>query len=94
MIQLNFLLLLILSSISVFADSNSPGKTIDLGQLEIEGELRRPNVQWLDSQKRLKEYVSRIYAEQFHHLEDELLKPMTHSEFESELKKEDNLVSN
>ncbi len=69
-------------------------KVVDLGQLEIEGELRRPNVQWVDSNKKIKEYIVRIYTEQFRRLEDELLKPMTKPQFRAELQKEERLVSN
>ena len=87
----SILALSLMLSVCAFAADK---KVIDLGQLEIEGELRRPSLQWLDSQKRLKEWLPRIYAEQFKRLEDELVRPMTKPEFDHELVKEDRLVSN
>ncbi len=69
-------------------------KIIDIGELQIEGELRRPNMQWLDSSKRMREHLARIYVEQFRRLEDEMLRPITQPEFEVELQKEERLGSN
>ena len=50
---------------------------IDLGQIEVEGELRRPQTEWIDSQKRLMEMIPEIHKRAFLQLEQELLKPLT-----------------
>ncbi len=52
-------------------------RVIDLGQIEVEGELRRPQTEWIDSQKRLMEMIPEIHRRAFLQLEQELLKPLT-----------------
>lgn len=61
-------------------------RVIDLGQMEIEGELRRPQMRWVDSGKRLKELLPRIHGERFEAIERELLKPMTRTRAQAFLK--------
>lgn len=51
------------------------GSVIDLGQLEVEGEIRRPPIDWIDSQKRAKQNLLNLYARQFALIEEALLKP-------------------
>ena len=51
-------------------------KVLDLGELEVEGEVRRPPVDWIDSNKRIKQQIPGLYASQFRKLEEELLRPI------------------
>lgn len=55
-------------------------KVIDIGELEVEGEVRRPPVDWIDSSQRMKQEMSNVYIRQFQKLENELLKPVTRTE--------------
>jgi hypothetical protein len=58
------------------SQSNSGKKVLDLGELEVEGEVRRPPVDWIDSNKRMKQQIPGLYANQFRKLEEELLRPI------------------
>ncbi len=57
--------------------TSQKGRVLDLGELEVEGEVRRPPVDWIDSSKRIKGQIPALYASQFRKLEEELLKPIT-----------------
>lgn len=61
----------ILSPRAQAADST----VVDLGQMSINGELRRPSVQWIDSKKALRPELPKIATEELIRLEDKLLKP-------------------
>ena len=50
-------------------------KVIDLGELEVEGEVKRPQVNYVDSQRKIKESIPEFHREGFTELEDKLLKP-------------------
>lgn len=62
-------------------------RVIDLGQVEIEGELRRPQVRWVDSSKRMKDLLPRIHSERFQAIEKKLLKPLTVAQASAWIKK-------
>ena len=72
------LMLLATSVDSIHSANNAPstttsGNVINLGTEEIQGELRRPKVDWIDSQKRVKAWLPLIHEKQFVRLEAELL---------------------
>ena len=67
---------------------------IDLGQLEVEGELRRPPVNWIGNMKGLKELLPSLYANEFKRLEEQLLKPAKKQADATEQGKEKQRVSN
>ena len=69
------LLLILLLPTFAAAEPKAKGKVIDIGNLEVDGELRRPNVNWIDSQKRIKDLLPAFHREEFRALERELLKP-------------------
>lgn len=48
-------------------------RVIDLGQLEIEGELRRPPVNWVGNYKGMRELLPILYAAEFERLESEVV---------------------
>ena len=48
---------------------------VDLGQMSINGELRRPSVQWIDSKKSLRPELPKIAQEELVRLEEKLLQP-------------------
>jgi hypothetical protein len=50
-------------------------KVIDLGELEVEGEVKRPQVNYVDSQRKIKESIPEFHREGFTELENKLLKP-------------------
>lgn len=62
-------------------------KVLDLGEMEIDGELRRPSLSWLDSSKRAQALIPELYRKLFAELEAELTKPMTVAEYEARKKK-------
>lgn len=51
-------------------------KVLDLGELEVDGELRRPSLQWLDSSRRAQELLPELYRNMFLEIENELTRPM------------------
>ena len=61
------------------------GNVIDLGELQIEGEVRRPSVNWIDSNKRVLELIPLFHREEFLKLERELVKPISKSEAQFKL---------
>ena len=50
-------------------------KVLDLGEIEITGEVRRPNINLIYSKKYIKRAVNIIAREEFKKLESDLLKP-------------------
>jgi hypothetical protein len=66
-------------------------KVLDLGELEVDGELRRPSLQWLDSSRRAQELLPELYKNMFAEIENELTKPMTVAEYVN-LKNNENKV--
>jgi hypothetical protein len=62
------------------ANSSRPGTVIDLGQLEVEGEVRRPQLAWIDSQRHLKDLLPGFHRSEFGAFEAELTRPMTRAD--------------
>src|SRR4051812_40551020 len=60
---------------NVFANSG----VIDLGEMSVEGELRRPSITWIDSQKPVNSVLGAYMDEEFERFESSLLHPATHS---------------
>ena len=63
------------------ARAETKPKVIDLGQLEVEGELRRPNTQWIDSGKPMQAMLPGLYEREFLRLENRITRPLTRDEF-------------
>lgn len=74
-------------SVQIKSQNSSRG-VIDLGQLEVEGELRRPSVEWIDSQKRVRDWMPGLHQDEFMRLEAQLLKPLSRGQLRKELVKE------
>jgi hypothetical protein len=55
------------------ARSDSNEKVLDLGQLDVEGQVRRPTVEWIDSQKSARDRIPNLYIQEFARVERELL---------------------
>jgi len=74
---LNFLLAAPHASADAATDQapRASKKVLDLGELEVDGEVRRPNVNWVDSQKRVREMLPELHRGEFHAIEETLLKP-------------------
>lgn len=66
-----FMLLVIFSSLFVFGEN----KVLDLGEIEIKGEVRRPNINLIYSKKYINEAMLLIVRKELQKLEKELLKP-------------------
>ena len=56
---------------------DSQEQVLDLGELEITGEVRRPNVGWIRSNKRFNDSLNSITLDEMRKFEKELLKPET-----------------
>ena len=71
-----FKLLFLLFFISLFPLSAfGKGKVLDLGEIEITGEVRRPNLNLIYSKKYMNKAVVLIAREELKKLEKEILKP-------------------
>ena len=66
-------LLLLLPKAMSFA-GDSP-RTVDLGEMSVNGEIRRPSIQWIDSQKPVKDLLPEIVKIEFERFEAALLAP-------------------
>lgn len=63
--------LLSIQSLSYADDS----KVVDLGEMSVHGEIRRPAITWIDSQKPVKDVLSSVVKKEFERFEAELLRP-------------------
>ena len=70
-------LFLIISGVSFYSFGEE--KVLDLGEIEITGEVRRPNINLIYSKKYIKRAVNIIAREEFKSLESDLLKPTVRS---------------
>lgn len=58
------------------AANNEPqAGVIDLGQMSVNGELRKPSVTWIDSQKAVKDLIHAYLKPEFDAFESKLLEP-------------------
>jgi hypothetical protein len=86
--------LMLLQGMAVAAETTgtpparAAGSVIDLGQLEVEGEIRRPNINWVDSQKRVKDMLPGFHQAEFKSVEDQLLKPASIDVVKKKLKQQ------
>lgn len=64
----------------IFASSFAAAE-IDLGTLNVEGELRRPPVMVIRSNKRFNKMLKSLAAQQLQKYEKTLVKPITYSQF-------------
>ena len=69
------LLLLPSSSALVLAAESSAPRVVDLGELSVTGEVRRPSINWIDSQKPVKESMSAVVRRELEAHEAVLLGP-------------------
>ncbi len=77
-------ILVLLSFMGAFSVGAAAGekRVLDLGEMEVDGELRRPSLQWLDSSKRAQTLLPELYKTIFAELEAELTQPLTREEYE------------
>jgi hypothetical protein len=64
-----------LSSASVSAGEVDSDKMVDLGEISVMGEVRRPNLLWIDSQKSVRELLPEIIKSEYEAYTKELLEP-------------------
>jgi hypothetical protein len=81
------ILILIASAFQAFAlgseSTTKPAtkkRVIDLGELEVTGEVRRPPVLWIDSDQKVRNEIPKLYRKQFLALEEELLSARTQAQ--------------
>jgi len=55
--------------------TSSKEKVLDLGEFEVIGEVRRPNVNWLRPNKNIQDSANSMTWEELKKFEEELLKP-------------------
>ena len=69
--KLSVILFFIFFAIPAFSEK----KVLDLGEFEITGEVRRPNVNWLRSNRNFRDSVDSMTLDELKKFEEELLKP-------------------
>src|SRR3989338_1957163 len=75
-----FLLLGSMLGISIQNDVQADdSKVVDLGEMSVHGEIRRPAITWIDSQKPVKDVLSDIVKKEFERFETELLRQASSS---------------
>lgn len=57
------------------AEEGGSSSVVDLGQLSVTGEVRRPAISWIDSQKSVREMVPSLVKSEYDAYESELLEP-------------------
>lgn len=57
------------------AQEAKSASVVDLGEMSINGELKRPTVQWIESKKALRPELPKIAQKELERLEEELLRP-------------------
>lgn len=70
------------------AEEESSSSVVDLGQLSVTGEVRRPAISWIDSQKSVREMVPALIKIEYDAYEQTLLEPKKLERSESEEKNE------
>ena len=74
--KLNFIFRVMLGmTASLCAWSADSSKVVDLGEMEVQGDIRRPAITWIDSQKPVKDGLSSIIKTEFERFETQLLAP-------------------
>ncbi len=66
---------LLFLSLCSFAKENGASTVIDLGEISVEGELRKPAITWIDSKKAVNEVVPSLFESEFDSFEHSLLSP-------------------
>ena len=70
-----FILLFVFAlNASVFAQNHQGGK-IELGDLEVHGSVRKPMIQYIESDQIMKRKIRELSLKRFQEFEAELLKP-------------------
>lgn len=64
---------------------------LDLGQLEVEGEVRKPGVSWIDSQKKMKGLLPELFKMEMQRLERKMLAPISSDQMAKKLEGEQNV---
>lgn len=70
-----------LCATSGFGAERANRRVIDLGEGEIFGDLKRPQIRWVDSSAVMRQILPRIHARKFADLEAELLRPLSRAEW-------------
>jgi len=60
------------------APEKPPGKVVDLGETSVNGEVRRPSITWIDSQKSVRDDLPEVFRKEFDEFEGCLLKEENH----------------
>lgn len=60
---------------AVAPSAETPSKVVDLGELSVNGEVRRPNITWIDSQKLVNEALPGVVKAEIELFESRLLEP-------------------
>jgi len=61
--------------LKVLADADESSKVVDLGQMSVTGDVRRPTITWIDSQKTVREKLPSLVKEDYEIFEASLLQP-------------------
>lgn len=69
-----FALLMVFQLIS-FGFCEEPSQTVDLGQMSVSGEVRRPAINWIDSQRTVKGKIPEFLKADYEQFVQRLLKP-------------------
>ncbi|MBF0208037.1 MAG: hypothetical protein HQK53_14250 [Oligoflexia bacterium] len=73
---MNRALVSILATLTLmFSNIGRGSNTVDLGDINVAGEVRKPSIAWIDSQKAVKDQLPDIFKNEFAEFEAELLKP-------------------
>lgn len=82
-------------SFCAFGEEEEKEKVLDLGEIEITGEVRRPNINLIYSKKYINKAMILIAREELKKLERELLKPARKMSLKAKsIKKRKMLISN
>lgn len=83
-------------------DSSPPaqsggGKVVDLGEMSVQGELRKPNISWIDSQKNVRDILPDYLKSEFNSFEAKLvtpapIPPSVHLQIKDDLEKKEKVV--
>lgn len=65
----------LIATVSQLFAEEKKSKVFDLGEMSVVGELSKPGIQWIDSQRLIKEQLPQILKAEFERIENKLLQP-------------------
>ena len=68
-----FLFTLLCASSWAFADGDDSSKVVDLGQMSVSGDVRKPSISWIDSQKAVRDQIPVFLKYDFEEFERTLM---------------------